>query len=80
MSASLSINNLSFAQLKRLGPLIGGSVGILFKYNPNLINSTDLALEISEYFSCTFHQANSRQFTIIVIYRPPHQSIPKFLL
>ena len=26
------------------------------------------------------HPAKSRQFTIIVIYRLPHQSIPKFLL
>ena len=43
--ASLNINNLICAQLNRLGPLLGGGVGILYKSNLNLINSTDLALE-----------------------------------
>ena len=44
ISASLNINNLSFSQLNRLGPHLGGGVGILYNTNINLINSTDLAL------------------------------------
>ena len=43
--ASLNINNLICAKLNRLGSHLGGGVGILYKSNLNLINSTDLALE-----------------------------------
>ena len=47
ISASLNINNIRFVQLNRLGPHLGGGVGIIYKSNLNLINSTDLALEKS---------------------------------
>ena len=44
-----------------------------------LVNSTDLSLEYSEAFKCTFQPVNSLPFTLITIYRPPKNPIPCFL-
>ena len=44
-----------------------------------LVNSTDISLEYSEAFKCTFHPVNSLPFTLITIYRPPKNSITCFL-
>ena len=33
-----------------------------------------------EVLSCTFHPINSHSFTFIIIYRPPHKSIPTFIV
>ena len=44
-----------------------------------LIQSSDLSLDNSEAFSCTFHPPKSQPLTIITIYRPPNNSIPYFI-
>ena len=44
-----------------------------------LIQSSDLSLDNSEAFSCTFHPPKSQPLTIITIYRPSNNSIPYFI-
>ena len=66
--------------LPRAGTHYGGGIGILYNNNIKMTNNKDLEQLHSEAFSCTFHPINSHPFTFITIYRPPHHSIPKFIV
>ena len=69
----------SFIHLPRLGPHYGGGVGVIYKNSLKLACKIDLSLKHSEALKCTFHPVNSLPFTLITIYRPPHNSIPQFI-
>ena len=69
----------SFIHLPRLGPHYGRGVGVIYKNSLKLACKIDLSLKHSEALTCTFHPVNSLPFTLITIYRPPHNSIPQFI-
>ena len=69
----------NFIHLPRPGPHYGGGVGVLYSNALKLIQSSDLSLDNSEALSCTFHPPKSQPLTIIIIYRPPNNSIPYFI-
>ena len=77
--SSLNTKSLRFTHLPRPGPNYGGGIGVLYRNNIKLIHSSDLHLDHSEAFKCTFHPVNSLPFTLITIYRPPHNSITSFI-
>ena len=77
--SSLNTKSLRFTHLPRPGPNYGGGIGVLYRNNIKLIHSSDLHLDHSEAFKCTFHPVNSLPFTLITIYRPPHNSTSSFI-
>ena len=76
---NLNTKSLRFTHLPRPEPNYGGGIGVLYKNNIKLIHSSDLHLDHSEAFKCTFHPVNSLNFTLITIYRPPHNSTLFFI-
>ena len=78
--ASLNNDIHHFVHLPRAGTNYGGGIGILYNNNIKMTNNKDLEQLHSEAFSCTFHPIYSHSFTFITIYRPPHHSIPKFIV
>ena len=57
--SSLNTKSLRFTHLPRHGPNYGGGIGVLYRINIKLIHSSDLHLDHSEAFKCTFHPVNS---------------------
>ena len=78
--SSLNTQSLKFTHLPRTGPNYGGGIGVLYRNNIKLIQSSYLHLDHSEAFKCTFHPVNSLPFSLITIYRPPHNLTPSFIL
>ena len=79
ITSCLNTHYNSFIHLPRLGPHYGGGVGVIYKNSLKLACKIDLSLKHSEALKCTFHPVNSLPFTLITIYRPPHNSIPQFI-
>ena len=78
--ASLNNDIHHFVHIPRAGTHYGGGIGILYNNNIKMTNNKDHEKLHSEAFSCTFHFITSHPCDIITIYKPPHHSIPKFIV
>ena len=77
--SQLKSNSYKCTQVYRISGRFGGGVGILFKNNIELLDTSSLHLPESDCLVSNLNFCNNNTYKLIVIYRPPNNAYSSFI-